>query len=643
MLLICLLPVSILAADGKPSQAGDRKLEGGKRDFKWPVPGQYHLSSCYLDNRDHRSLDVAAPTGSEIVASYDGTVIDVFKGCEHNWGKKSACCSSWGNYVLLEHSYTLESGKKITLYSRYAHMHKISVKVGDRVFRGQALGTVGSTGYSTGPHLDYDILYGGTSKKYSVDPYVNDLLELPVSLYTQFGQCCREYVAYVKKYYATCTHPDYNSEGCCTKCDYKFDWNATRDASTMGFYTVKATTKAFATPYSQTDGVEFKAGQQVSVDATVLNGLEERWYAVAFSESQTVYVPRSALEFKKHYPSKIKLDNCTVINGTVLPQASYRLDGQITSLYPLRKVVGYVDGKKYATWTGDGNDTAISLRGTALNKKLNFASLTPGEHTLAIFVTDSTGAEPYQVNDCTFTIQKAAVTYKITFQGLEDGTITVPEDKPLGELPVLEKEGQEFLGWFREDGTPVQKETIPEEDMVLAAKWRTMVHTVTMDGVTLEFSHGTPIGEDAVPVKEGYVFCGWIAGDGREIPLGTQVFQPMTLQARWMPLSYILRWDPNGGRLENSQTVVKVYGTEYGHLPVPQRKGYLFQGWQLDGQFVEESTIFCHTQDVTLTAVWKLDPAVIWTWVFVILAVSGIAGVSVLLWKRKIKIPTFSR
>ena len=93
VLLVCLLPVSVFAAS-KPSQAGERKLEGGQRDFKWPVPGQYNMSSCFLDNRAHYSLDIAGPMGVNIVASYAGKVIGTYTDCEHNWGKKSSCCSS---------------------------------------------------------------------------------------------------------------------------------------------------------------------------------------------------------------------------------------------------------------------------------------------------------------------------------------------------------------------------------------------------------------------------------------------------------------------------------------------------------------------------------------------------------------------
>ena len=95
--------------------------------------------------------------------------------------------------------------------------------------------------------------------------------------------------------------------------------------------------------------------------------------------------------------------------------------------------------------------------------------------------------------------------------------------------------------------------------------------------------------------------------------------------------------------MELSMPVSVAYGTAYGQLPVPKREGYLFQGWELDGHIVEEGDIFCHADHVTLTAVWERDPAVVWTWIFVILTVLGIGGAGVLLWMGKMKIPTFSR
>ena len=493
LLVLSLMPVFVFAAS-PPSQAGPRKLDGGQRDFQWPVPGQYNLSSCFLDNRNHYSLDIAAPMGVNVVASYAGTVIDVFTACEHNWGKSSNCCSSWGNFVLLKHSYTLKDGSIITLYSRYAHLTKVSVKVGQTVARGEKVGTIGSTGRSSGPHLDYEILYGGTSpsRTYSVDPYINDLLELPEELHTTFGKCCQEYVAYVKKLYPRCIHAQYNSKGACTDCGYVFDWKTTRDIDAMGYYTVSAQTQAFGIPYVQASGTELVVGQTLSVNATVVNGPSQTWYEVALQDGSTCYVPNSAMTFQGYFDSKIQISSLTVKNGQVLKQESYRLDALITSTYPLRKIVGYLDGENYASWSSTGGVRQINLRGTALNKQLNFADLEPGMHSLAIFVTDSTGRDAVQIADCAFTIEKTQETFTITYMmGKESSTATLLEGQALGELPGFEQEGQRFLGWFTENGEQATAQTVPTGDMTLYAKWEEIPQQ-TQPSVPTEPEHSEP-------------------------------------------------------------------------------------------------------------------------------------------------------
>ena len=479
LLLLSLLPMGVFAADKPPSQAGTRKLEGGQRDFIWPVPGEYHLSSCFLDNREHYSLDISAPMGKKIVASYGGTVIDIFTGCEHNWGKRGSCCSSWGNYVLLEHSYQLKSGEIITLYSRYAHLTKVSVKVGQRVVKGEKIGTNGSTGNSTGPHLDYEILYGGKSpsKKYSVDPYINDLLELPDELYTTFGQCCRDYVAYVKKIYPQCTHDHFDKNGYCTDCGYAYDWKTTRDIDALGYYKVNEQVTAFAIPYPQDEGTALEAQSTVSVAASLVNGLGQEWYEVSLEDGKVGYVPKKALTFQSYFASRIGGVLSTLEDGQVLPQASHRLDGTITSRYPIRSIVGYLDGEKYASWSGTGSIREMSLRGTKLNKNLNFAKLSPGEHTLTITATDVTGREAMQIISCTFVIKKTQKTFTVTFVTEPEKTLlTLEEGKPLGELPVLMLEDKNFLGWFTEGGQQVTAQTVPLGDMTLLPRWEDIIY-----------------------------------------------------------------------------------------------------------------------------------------------------------------------
>ena len=83
----------------------------------------------------HKGTDYAAPTGTPILATGDGTVIDArFK-------------SNNGNYVKIRHNRTYDT--------QYLHMSKIAVKNGQHVKQGDVIGYVGSTGLATGPHVCY--------------------------------------------------------------------------------------------------------------------------------------------------------------------------------------------------------------------------------------------------------------------------------------------------------------------------------------------------------------------------------------------------------------------------------------------------------------------------------------------------------
>lgn len=88
----------------------------------------------------HTGLDIAANTGTIIVAAHDGKVIQA--GTNGSYGK----------------SVTIENGGLVTLY---AHCSEILVKMGDTVKVGQNIGKVGMTGNATGPHLHLEVRYDG--------------------------------------------------------------------------------------------------------------------------------------------------------------------------------------------------------------------------------------------------------------------------------------------------------------------------------------------------------------------------------------------------------------------------------------------------------------------------------------------------
>lgn len=117
--------------------------------FKCPIQGKYRLSSLFGPRKDpftgarsnHTGVDMACPTGTPIVAASTGTV--AFTGVS----------PVFGNYVIIRHANGYQS--------LYGHMSKILAHKGQWVSQGSQIGLVGSTGYSTGPHLHFTVYKNG--------------------------------------------------------------------------------------------------------------------------------------------------------------------------------------------------------------------------------------------------------------------------------------------------------------------------------------------------------------------------------------------------------------------------------------------------------------------------------------------------
>ncbi|MHA6317791.1 M23 family metallopeptidase [Altererythrobacter sp. CAU 1778] len=102
--------------------------------------------------RDHKGVDLAAPTGTPIYATADGMV------SRANW------FSSYGQFVSIEHGADIQT--------RFAHLSRIIVSEGEQVRKGDIIGYVGSTGRSTGPHLHYEVRVDGRAMNPA--DYIND-------------------------------------------------------------------------------------------------------------------------------------------------------------------------------------------------------------------------------------------------------------------------------------------------------------------------------------------------------------------------------------------------------------------------------------------------------------------------------------
>ena len=128
-------PVSTVVRKGSKNPYYD-----GVSFLERPVSGGY-ISSYYGEDRissKHKGLDIAENLGEDIVASFEGKVI--YAG--YNDG-------GYGNLVIIQHSNDMKT--------YYAHLNDINVSINQEVKKGEIIGTVGSTGYSTGPHIHFEL------------------------------------------------------------------------------------------------------------------------------------------------------------------------------------------------------------------------------------------------------------------------------------------------------------------------------------------------------------------------------------------------------------------------------------------------------------------------------------------------------
>ena len=115
--------------------------------LSWPVSGTitspfgYRRSPFGGGMEFHQGLDIAAPMGTTVTAASSGTVLSA------GW------YGGYGNYIVIDHGGGMATG--------YGHLSQIFVSAGQKVQKGQAIGAVGSTGMSTGPHLHFEVRVNG--------------------------------------------------------------------------------------------------------------------------------------------------------------------------------------------------------------------------------------------------------------------------------------------------------------------------------------------------------------------------------------------------------------------------------------------------------------------------------------------------
>lgn len=135
-------------AAAQPPEPQTRFIRFLKPVLEYPINSRFgirHLSGEPAPRR-HAGIDIAAPTGSRVLASAEGVVVATGRD------------GGYGNYIEIEHPNGLRTF--------YAHLSRIETRPGAEVGAGQVIGKVGSTGYSTGPHLHFEVRRDGAQ----IDP-----------------------------------------------------------------------------------------------------------------------------------------------------------------------------------------------------------------------------------------------------------------------------------------------------------------------------------------------------------------------------------------------------------------------------------------------------------------------------------------
>lgn len=227
----------------------------------------------------------------------------------------------------------------------------------------------------------------------------------------------------------------------------------------------------------------------------------------------------------------------------------------------------------------------------------------------------------------------SANTYKVIFNASENGgkcnddEMYVIYNSYYGELPIAEKTGYEFLGWFtaKDSGTQIVNDTIVKitEKQILYARFATETYTVIFDanGGNCQ-TNSKPVVYDneyetlPTPTRTGFDFEGWWTEKegGEKVTENTvvKVTKDQTLYAHWKLHEYTIKLNVNSGSDEAivGKTSFKIcHGNLYSDLPQEAtRTGFDFDGWwdsAVGGNRVYATDKFESYHDITLYAHWK--------------------------------------
>lgn len=218
-----------------------------------------------------------------------------------------------------------------------------------------------------------------------------------------------------------------------------------------------------------------------------------------------------------------------------------------------------------------------------------------------------------------------ANTYAVTFDAnggsCSTASKSVTNGSTYGTLPIPIRTGYSFAGWYTSTsgGGHVTSSTTVSltSNQTLYALWTVDTYIVIFNAnggncttVSKSITYGSIYGTLPTPTRTGYSFSGWYttATGGNQVTNSTKanITSNRTLYAHWNVNTYTVIFHANGGSCDTESKSVN-YGSTYGTLPTPTRKGYIFSGWYTEwsgGRLVISSTTMLIAANNTLFAHW---------------------------------------
>jgi len=274
------------------------------------------------------------------------------------------------------------------------------------------------------------------------------------------------------------------------------------------------------------------------------------------------------------------------------------------------------------------------------------------------------------VNNTSIKAVYSAITYTVVFDnnGATSGSMnnqTFTYDIP-SKLTnnTFAKTGYTFGGWAWGDETYVDEVSIvnlteTDNDIIdFVAIWIVNTYTITfmanegtgtMADQTFTYDLQQNLNSNTF-ILTGYTFTGWNTlenGEGTDYTDNQSIInltsidnENIVLYAQWSVNIYTVTFNANGGENIN-ETLTIIYGSEISDLPTPEKTGYVFLGWYLDGVKIEEGTSFTLADDVQLVAEWRQE--ILYSpllYIILGLLLVFISFVVIIIWRKNLIIKT---